>query len=630
MDEVDKIIIHSLEQIGCKLNSDHNANDPSLEDGHQDRAEDVFCLRQFTSHLLVHAVSKCLKEINLAARDQRSLPERETETEPPPQSLPENMAQRFTVATKLAEMCKSIGYRSDIGYQTFLYPNEMETRRLLMFLIEHLPKKSTEQLYLDNGKATIGGDGGGGESTSLSKLLKTIKRNIRRDLKSPWLPPPCTGKQSINNINKDFQPQLSSAIMNYECFRLPAPWNSGDSEMELDIGQQLYRHSKTQFEEGKAYNLISTLLHENALNKYKKFNIDECFRKGTELTMNDELSNITLTRNENNHMQQKMMMSHLESWREVDQQLNRTNMVNRTDQILQQIELFKEQNESLIEKRRNEFSRLNSIKEKRKMIADLMIRLGQKVKTYQRICTILENVDENTMKLERLIENTQKRHLTLELQWKQHRELALKKLEELHLMKQSKNLHIIEELREKIQLLKNNLEKMNSRYMKLAGELRMSRTTTTGGSTKILLRHDYTQRIHEFIGNIRKQRNDIQKIIDDTTHLQKHLNTLEGQLQRQFNYTDDLLFQGAKYDTYAKQAYKILATLHESCKDIYKLIDQIGQLVKEIREQQLKIDRGSAKNIGDNLRQISIDIVNIQNCIELMTNEITNICQLQE
>lgn len=39
---------------------------------------------------------------------------------------------------------QDIGYKGEIGYQTFLYSNEPEIRSLLMFLVEKLPRESAE------------------------------------------------------------------------------------------------------------------------------------------------------------------------------------------------------------------------------------------------------------------------------------------------------------------------------------------------------------------------------------------------------------------------------------------------------------------------------------------------------
>lgn len=57
------------------------------------------------------------------------------------------------------------------------------------------------------------------------------------------------------------------------------------------------------------------------------------------------------------------------------------------------------------------------------------------------------------------------------------------------------------------------------------------------------LRNSYTSRILEIIGNIRKQKASIDKVLNDTRDIQKEINTINGQLDRQFTVTDDLLFK---------------------------------------------------------------------------------------
>ena len=48
----------------------------------------------------------------------------------------------FSVCSVLSQ---DMGYRGgDLGYQTFLYSNEAEIRRIFMFLVEKLPKDSSQ------------------------------------------------------------------------------------------------------------------------------------------------------------------------------------------------------------------------------------------------------------------------------------------------------------------------------------------------------------------------------------------------------------------------------------------------------------------------------------------------------
>ena len=60
------------------------------------------------------------------------------------------MSARFRVGSAIAQACQSVGYRDNIGYQTFLYSSEVDIRKIFMFLIEKLPRK--EGVKDDEGK----------------------------------------------------------------------------------------------------------------------------------------------------------------------------------------------------------------------------------------------------------------------------------------------------------------------------------------------------------------------------------------------------------------------------------------------------------------------------------------------
>lgn len=65
-----------------------------------------------------------------------------------PHKLSPSMSLRLKLATTLSDFIKELGFRGDIGYQTILYCNEIEVRRVLMFLIERLPREIDEDIPL--------------------------------------------------------------------------------------------------------------------------------------------------------------------------------------------------------------------------------------------------------------------------------------------------------------------------------------------------------------------------------------------------------------------------------------------------------------------------------------------------
>lgn len=72
---------------------------------------------------------------------------------------------------------QALGYPGEIGYQTFLYSSVKEWRKLLMFLIEKLPRDSTQASDEPTGAGIM--------------LSRTIAAELALCLASPWTPSFC-------------------------------------------------------------------------------------------------------------------------------------------------------------------------------------------------------------------------------------------------------------------------------------------------------------------------------------------------------------------------------------------------------------------------------------------------------
>lgn len=65
-----------------------------------------------------------------------------------PKYLPASMSLRLRTATTIAQSVQDLGYRGDMGYQTLLYSNEVDIRRMFMFLVERLPRDTEKSIQL--------------------------------------------------------------------------------------------------------------------------------------------------------------------------------------------------------------------------------------------------------------------------------------------------------------------------------------------------------------------------------------------------------------------------------------------------------------------------------------------------
>src|SRR5690606_9155211 len=60
------------------------------------------------------------------------------------QTLPKGMSAKVNTASDLANLVKDLGFKGDLNYHQFLYPNPGEVRKLLMWLVDAMPKKTME------------------------------------------------------------------------------------------------------------------------------------------------------------------------------------------------------------------------------------------------------------------------------------------------------------------------------------------------------------------------------------------------------------------------------------------------------------------------------------------------------
>lgn len=127
------------------------------------------------------------------------------------------MAMRLKTASYLAEQIKDIGYREEIGYQTILYFNETEIRRLFIFLIEKLPK--------DNG-STIQSE----EVGYTLKLLSDIKKKLKPS--SVWVPSSLHNKGTISNeTDVNVRSYGHSCQLSLKKLRIPSSIHNSESNM---------------------------------------------------------------------------------------------------------------------------------------------------------------------------------------------------------------------------------------------------------------------------------------------------------------------------------------------------------------------------------------------------------------
>ena len=215
----------------------------------------------------------------------------------------------------------------------------------------------------------------------------------------------------------------------------------------------------------------------------------------------------------------------------------------RFEILTEKIEAMKEK----VEDQEEIFRQLsNEKKEQKKSIDDEVTNLEQLKKDKKlkmQVAMLLDNPEESKEKLEQSLEIASKKRENLNSRFESHK----KPLEEHLASFKGSNAIKLQKAEEKIVRIKQ--------VKRLIKEIQEDVINKTDSQLQIELsqikrvtkRSAYTSRIVDIIKSIKKQNKDIDEILKDTKMLQKAINSLEGQLQRQFTVTEDLIWNNVSF-----------------------------------------------------------------------------------
>ncbi|XP_018580090.1 coiled-coil domain-containing protein 22 homolog [Anoplophora glabripennis] len=558
MDEVDKIIIDSLKHLEC------------------DFCDDIEHLKQFDADMVVSAISTCLE----AVTPDLHLPKK----------LPPSMSARLNIASDLAQHIKNLGFRGDMGYQTILYCNEVEVRRVLMFLIERLPRETIKTIPIE-------------QTGYVPRIVKKIEENVKNSLKQMWIPSSllhfgireCDGGYLVNSLGNSCPLQTTNLVI-------------PDSKINDEALKEYWIHNIPDVtKQCPARKLIPSLLFK-----------DNEFVGNPDLliAIKNQREIVTVVEAPTNI---KIDLSSDEVQKEITAEINiQKPSENKMDGLLKEVEVIKSQFLSLqevIKSNELQLSQLRNMKsEEQEVLKDTLSKIKLKTKTLAVI-----NKEENMAKLKNIVQNASDRLVELANQWNEvqtplldeYRSLQntltteeIKLQEEQLKLNNAKETHqkLIEDLKEKSILEQSLMEKCQQ----------MNRNNN---------RSAYTRRILEIIGNIRKQSSEIQKVLKDTKETQKEINSLTGQVDRSFTLSEELIFADAKHDETARRAYKLLATLRDECSSILKAVSDLGLAERESRNLQEQIETEKSKEVAAKLNRVYTDLEQIQKETQILLKQ---------
>ncbi|XP_076173096.1 coiled-coil domain-containing protein 22 homolog isoform X2 [Ptiloglossa arizonensis] len=504
------------------------------------------------------------------------------------------MAARFRLGATLAQACAELGYKGDIGYQTFLYSSEADLRRVFMFFIEKLPKECDKTLNEP--------------ISNIALLEKSIASIISQGLSVPWLPHYCHTK-GFRNRGRTNGPYIS---VNLEIPTI----EDGEEYQDYCIHYLQSVPKQVQNQQSFLPSLISynaKALHSHPmsiLDRINWLNKEHC-NKVTCVNAPDDINILNRVSIKDTMLTSKQPQVKDENIKEP--MLPKQEILNKTEKQELEVEKIKVECEILktnIEELQDEIKKLNNSviqitinyqnEEKELTINE------EQTKIKARIYDLLQDSEENIKKLGATIEVTTNKLINLGNQWEKHRVPLIQKYRqerEKHSTKASasqKKLDEIKLLKEKERELQEECHNKDQQYSQLVTEVQKL--------PKEVNRSAYTQRILEIINNVKKQRDEINKVLADTREIQKEINMLTGKVERSFTVVDELIYRDVIINDASRKPYILLATLHSDCSELVSLVEETGATIREIRDLEEQIDSESTKNVGANLERITADL----------------------
>ncbi|XP_027697028.1 coiled-coil domain-containing protein 22 isoform X2 [Vombatus ursinus] len=608
MEEADRILIHSLRHAGSAI------------------PEDVQSLRAFTAELAVAAVVGCLQVLRPSLSSSLSA------------HLPPGMSARFRLGMSLAQACSDLGYPRELGYQSFLYPSEPDLRQLLLFLAERLPPDPAQESAQPSGESAI--------------LLRAIGARVRELLTEPWLPtalkPPkyqdCVLLKPFHvqpfMFPKANTPEGASEVQEFQGGPLVPPVPAQIPCQAIRAASFLEEHAAQlqELPEGDApgdtdkagRRHLAPRLVEQLRQNWGQATSSTSGARGPGRELSELLctwvpgsgeprgKGSRFTHAEKFTFAQEEKMAHAPPLAPAEHPSPLSPL--SPTHLEQEVQAGQEAELASLQGRLELVG--HSIKEAGATMKRLTLSTGQiEAEAHQdwlsttereqarrlkrRAVDLLPDAPSNLAKLQVVVEASAQRVIHLTGQWERHRVpllaeyRALKKRRDQRELESLHRAAELQALQECVRVAAGEARRKEGLYKQLVAELE-----TLPGD---MARSAYTHRILEIVGSIRKQKEEITKILSDTKLLQKEINALSGKLDRTFAVTDELVFKDAKKDDSVRKAYKYLAALHENCSQLIQTIEDTGTILREVRDLEEQIETETGKKTLSNLDQILED-----------------------
>lgn len=510
MDQVDQHILDVCKQLECSFVEEHDS------------------LANFSTENTVEFLIRCLWSITPS-----------TVKEIPSCKLPPSISSRFKLASLIAEKLQEAKVAGGYGYQTLLYGNVTDLRKIFLDVIEKLPRKqdAEEEKPCDDSILALAAHYAGERELWVPEFCRRMK--MRHDGRF-WCPGEGDGDLfPFWNMKGD----LWSAVKEEES----RSWIAGliRSE-EAAVGVT---------EEGKRVTGKPPLAPKPPLppKPSTKASPEENEREAKIASARAKLAELLQA---NDTKRKTIVEAHLR-----------------------------------IKKQGKEIEKLKPTAERERLLA------------------LLTNPVEGKEQILNHLSAADSRVADLEAQWEEVRAAKQRELDSLRAEKGisgkiDKMLKEIADKKEEIKAIAEQKEYSNILKEKLA-----ARVAKMGDDT--VNRDAITKRIFEMTASLKKQKEELNKVLQENSAIQKEMSWISQSLYRSFNIIEETLYRDT--ESYkGEQAYRLFGRINVKCNSSMEFIEKNGALLRQIEHatDQLEIER--QKNYSSQLERILRDLESVQ------------------
>jgi len=609
MDEVDKIGIQILQDVGVEL------------------PKDVETFEDFSSALVVSSVSAALAAINEQLRF--------------PAKLPPSKAARFRITSKISKAIKELGYTGEIGYQTLLYPNVADTRQLIMFLTNKIPKpeeEAAEEEVLgasqllniaikDSLKAWKSARYSLFKEGRSWGVFRTTNVNTPSNVDDPDVVEYCE-----NDLPRGVQAQiphpggLLPTIVHQNCVEV-ARLQSNDEALGRETeDDETIEEQRQQFKE-LVTNTLKTAVQQA---KAAKESQASSFFRPRNSNVNFSLK--TSFENETNFFSRAAQFASDKgvATAEVINEEGNIQQVTETGELVkEEEELEQDRAAKLAEAQKKQMKlqrRLGKIitetekqKGKAKEFEETLKtkeeeekKLTEAYKTKSKALDLLPNAKENEKKLREILEKSETRVANMKKQWEDIKSGMLDKLSKRTTEKGKRKadakmkVEQLKEMRRRMREMGLEIREKDATHKQLVAEVnKLPRTVN---------RQHYVKRIMDIGRTLEKQKKEIRTILRDVRQVQSEKERLTNTAARVFSVVDDMIYQKAQNtrDKSAardiKSVYRSVVAMRDSFNELLEKIADKGEAKKEMTATERRIDQLEERIAGENLTRVLEDL----------------------